>query len=259
MQSNCLLGTNRLSSNEKRIISILAVFGLFFAFLPSYGQKKVNVTYELSDTLLFHEILATEHQNAAVFPSHSSKLKKKFPYFTFGPSYNESITHFFYTHWKLLEKFKSENPDSSSQTTINFLNYLRRTDRNHYAHYYERKTLHPSIKFEFDAKSRNTYRLDSIHINVLNYEEYNGGGIFFVPSNDKDVLLSHQQGTHLYKFKEGFTFNGTGELTLRFGSDNFNPSVMLTPSGCYFIEIDFYFTSENTQIRVRTKKFKFDV
>lgn len=117
----------------------------------------------------------------------------------------------------------------------------------------------PRLYFDFVANTADSYVLEKIEVNTLNYSEYRGGG-FAEKEAWYDLILSPKKGIKAYEVEPRLVFSNTGRVQLRFWSGNFYPIVgWMAPMGEYTLEIIFAFTVKGRTVRVKTGAFKMDV
>ena len=233
---------------------ILFVLIVTLVLANSAAAQQLTIRWGLdTPTDYYEEKPATATQNAADW-SHTNEDEETFRYFTIvEPAYTNAISPLFgrTTAW-----YDQHLQSGADPTRRAFLSYVRTRD----PYLVDRfRSLAPRLFFDFLGSRQTQYVLTDISVQVLDFSEYKGGG-FADDVYSYDIVLVPEPGTYRYEIDRRLRFSGSGRIELTFFSDNFYPTMGLSPMGAYMIDLTFIFLADGTtSIEVVTGSFKIDV
>ena len=237
-----------------RFWKILSVLIVTLVLANSAAAQQLTVRWGLdTPTDYYEERLATPSQNAADW-SKSNEDEKMFRYFTIvEPAYTNAIFPLF---GRAAESYDQHLQRGGAPTRRAFSSYVRVRDPYLVGRF---RSLAPRLFFDFMGSVDTQYVLTDIIVQVLDFSEYKGGG-FADDEYSYDIVLIPEPGTYRYGIDRRLRFNGSGRAELTFFSDNFYPTMGLSPMGAYMIDLTFIFLANGSNsIKVVTGPFKIDV
>ena len=237
-----------------RFWTILFVLVVTLILSNSAAAQQLTVRWGLdAPTDYYKERLATASQNALDFPK-SNDDEEMFRYFTLVlPDYTDAISPWI---GRTAEWYAQHLQRGGTPTRRAFSSYVRARDPYLVDHF---RSFAPRLFFDFMGSVDTQYVLTEIIVDVLDFSEYMGGG-FADDEYSYDIVLIPKAGTYRYGVDRRLRFNGSGRAELTFFSDNFHPTMGLSPMGAYMIDLSFIFLANGSNsVKVVTGPFKIDV
>lgn len=237
-----------------RFCKILTALILTLLLANSTSAQELGIRWGLdTPTEYYEEKSATATQNAADW-SPANEDEETFRYFTIiEPAYGNAVFPLFDRAAGWYEDHLHRRGDRTRRA---FLAYVRARDPFLVDSF---RRLAPRLFFDFMGSAQTQYVLTDVIVHVLDFSEYRGGG-FADDEYFYDIVLVPEPGTYRYEIDSRLRFTGSGRAELTFFSDNFYPSMGLSPMGAYMINLTFRFLANGvTAVEVETGRFKIDV